>query len=43
MTLTDTGSVEPETIRSRLAERLREEGNLDRLVARAVERFGYRS
>ena len=40
--LTDTGMSEPEQIRARLAERLREDGNLDRLVERAVERFGYR-
>jgi len=40
--LTDTGAVDPEQIRARLAERLREDGNLDRLVERAVERYGYR-
>jgi hypothetical protein len=40
--LTDTGMSEPERIRAKLAERLREDGNLDRLVERAIERFGYR-
>ena len=40
--LTDTGASDPEQIRSRLAERLAEDGNLDRLVERAIERFGYR-
>ena len=40
--LTDTGSSEPEQIRAKLAERLREDGSLDLLVKRAVERFGYR-
>ena len=40
--LTDTGASEPEQIRTRLAERLREDGNLDRLVQRAVERYGFR-
>jgi hypothetical protein len=40
--LTDTGASEPEQIRARLAERLREEGSLDTLVERAIERFGYR-
>jgi hypothetical protein len=40
--LTETGATEPEQIRARLAERLREEGELDRLVERALERFGYR-
>jgi hypothetical protein len=40
--LTDTGSSEPEQIRAKLAERLREDGSLDALVERAVERFGYR-
>jgi hypothetical protein len=40
--LTETGTTDPEQIRARLAERLREEGNLDRLVERAIERFGYR-
>jgi len=40
--LTDTGAVDPEWIRARLAERLREDGNLDRLVERAVERYGFR-
>lgn len=40
--LTDTGAVDPERVRALLAERLREDGNLDRLVERAVERFGYR-
>ena len=40
--LTDTGASEPEQIRARLAERLREDGELDRLVERAIERFGYR-
>jgi hypothetical protein len=40
--LTDTGASEPEQIRARLAERLREDGSLDVLVERAVQRFGYR-
>jgi hypothetical protein len=40
--LTDTGSTDAEEVRARLAERLQEEGNLDRLVERAIERFGYR-
>ena len=40
--LTETGAAEPEEVRARLAARLREEGELDRLVERAVERFGYR-
>jgi hypothetical protein len=40
--LTDTGESDPDQIRARLAERLREDGNLDRLVERAIERFGYR-
>jgi hypothetical protein len=40
--LTETGAADPEEVRARLAERLREEGNLDRLVERAIERFGYR-
>jgi hypothetical protein len=40
--LTDTGAVDPERTRARLAERLREDGNLDHLVERAVERYGYR-
>ena len=40
--LTDTGATDPEQIRARLAERLREDGNLERLVERAIERFGYR-
>ena len=40
--ITETGSTEPEVVRARLAERLREEGELDRLVERAIERFGYR-
>ena len=40
--LTDTGATDPDTVRARLAERLREEGDLGRLVERAVERFGYR-
>ena len=39
---TDTGASEPEVIRARLSERLHEEGELDRLVERAVERFGFR-
>ena len=39
--LTDTGATEPEQVRARLSERLREDGNLDRLVERAIERFGY--
>jgi hypothetical protein len=40
--LTDTGAIDPETVRARLSERLREDGDLGRLVERAVERFGYR-
>jgi hypothetical protein len=40
--LTETGATDPEQIRARLAERLQEEGNLDRLVERAIERYGYR-
>jgi len=40
--LTDTGASDPERIRARLAERLHEDGALDRLIERAVERFGYR-
>ena len=40
--LTDTGASDPEQTRARLAERLQEDGELDRLVARAVERFGFR-
>jgi hypothetical protein len=40
--LTDTGASEPEQIRARLAERLNEDGSLDLLVKRAVERYGYR-
>lgn len=40
--ITDTGSADPEVVRAKLAERLREDGNLDRLVARAIERYGYR-
>ncbi len=40
--LTDTGATDPEQIRARLAERLAEDGNLDRLVERAIERYGYR-
>jgi hypothetical protein len=40
--LTDTGAIDPETVRARLSERLREEGDLGRLVERAIERFGYR-
>jgi hypothetical protein len=40
--LTDTGATEPEQIRARLAERLNEDGELSRLVERAIERFGYR-
>ncbi len=40
--LTDTGASDPEQIRARLAERLHEDGELPRLVERAVERFGYR-
>ena len=40
--LTDTGTIDPETVRARLAERLREDGELHRLVVRAIERFGYR-
>jgi hypothetical protein len=40
--LTETGTTDPEQIRAKLAERLQEDGNLDRLVERAIERFGYR-
>jgi hypothetical protein len=40
--LTDTGDSDPERVRAKLAERLREDGELERLVERAVERFGYR-
>jgi hypothetical protein len=40
--LTDTGASEPEQVRARLAERLHEDGELARLVERAIERFGYR-
>ena len=40
--LTDTGAIDPETVRARLSVRLREDGDLGRLVERAVERFGYR-
>ena len=40
--LTDTGASEPEQIRAKLAERLREEGKLPSLVERAIERYGYR-
>jgi hypothetical protein len=40
--LTDTGASDPEQVRARLSERLREDGELDRLVERAIERFGYR-
>ena len=40
--LTDTGASDPEQIRARLAERLREDGNLERLVERAIERYGFR-
>ena len=40
--LTETGATDPEQIRAKLAERLAEDGNLDRLVERAIERFGYR-
>jgi hypothetical protein len=40
--LTDTGATDPEQIRARLAERLREDGNLERLVEPPIERFGYR-
>ena len=40
--LTDTGASDPETVRARLAERLREADDLRRLVERAVERFGDR-
>jgi hypothetical protein len=39
--LTDTGAVDREQVRARLAERLREDGNLERLVERAIARFGY--
>jgi hypothetical protein len=40
--LTETGATDPEQVRAKLAERLHEEGELDRLVERAIERFGYR-
>ena len=40
--LSETGATDPEQIRAKLAERLAEDGNLDRLVERAIERFGYR-
>ena len=40
--ITETGATEPEVVRARLAERLREEGELGVLVERAIERFGYR-
>jgi hypothetical protein len=40
--LTDTGAIDPEQVRARLAERLQEDGNLDRLVERAIERYGFR-
>jgi hypothetical protein len=40
--LTDTGATDAEQVRAKLAERLQEEGNLDRLVERAIERYGYR-
>ena len=40
--LTETGTTDPEQVRAKLAERLREDGNLDRLVERAIERYGYR-
>jgi hypothetical protein len=40
--LTDTGASQPEVIRARLSERLREDGELDRLVARAIERYGFK-
>jgi hypothetical protein len=40
--LTDTGATDPEQIRAKLAERLAEDGALDRLVERAIERYGYR-
>jgi hypothetical protein len=40
--LTHTGATDAEQVRAKLAERLQEEGNLDRLVERAIERFGYR-
>ena len=40
--LTDTGAIDAEYVRARLSERLREDGDLGRLVERAVERFGYR-
>jgi hypothetical protein len=40
--LTDTGASEPEQVRARLAARLHEDGELPRLVERAIERYGYR-
>jgi hypothetical protein len=40
--LTETGSTDPEQVRAKLAERLHEDGKLDRLVERAIERYGYR-
>ena len=40
--LTDTGAIDAEQVRAKLAERLQEDGNLDRLVERAIERYGYR-
>ena len=40
--LTDTGATDAEQVRAKLAERLKEDGNLDRLVERAIERYGYR-
>ena len=40
--LTDTGATDAEQVRAKLAERLQEDGNLDRLVERAIERYGYR-
>ena len=40
--LTDTGAIDPDTVRAKLSKRLREEGDLGRLIERAVERFGYR-
>jgi hypothetical protein len=40
--LTETGATDVEQVRAKLAERLQEDGNLDRLVERAIERYGYR-
>src|ERR1700741_4018145 len=40
--LPEPGPPAREQVRAKLAERLREDGSLDRLVERAIERFGYR-